>query len=45
MGDDHALEIAGVNTVKIKMFDCIVYTIQEVRHVKGLKKIYCLKDK
>ena len=45
MGDYHGLEITGINTVKIKMFDCIVYIIQEVRHVKGLKKIYCLKDK
>ena len=38
MGDDHALEIAGVGTVKIKMHDGTVRTIQGVRHVKGLKK-------
>ena len=38
MGDDYALEIAGVGTVKIKMFDGTVRTIQEVRHLKGLKK-------
>lgn len=38
MGDDHALEIAGIGTVKIKMFDGTVRTIQEVRHVKGLRK-------
>ena len=34
MGDDHALEIVGIGTIKIKMFDGIVRTIQDV-HVKG----------
>ena len=38
MGDDHALEIASVGTIKIKMFDGSICTIQGVRHVKGLKK-------
>lgn len=38
MGDDHALEIAGIGTIKLKMYDGIVRSIQEVRHVKGLKK-------
>ncbi|KAH9762162.1 Integrase catalytic domain-containing protein [Citrus sinensis] len=38
MGDDHALEIAGIGTIKIKMFDGIIRTIGEVRHVNGLKK-------
>ena len=38
MGDDHALEIVGVGNIKIKMFDGSINTIQEVRHVKGLKK-------
>ncbi|KAL5852379.1 hypothetical protein ACOSQ3_007497 [Xanthoceras sorbifolium] len=38
MGNDHALEIAGIGTIKIKMHDGTVRTIQEVRHVKGLKK-------
>jgi hypothetical protein len=38
MGDDHALEIAGIGTIKLKMCDGMVRTIQEVRHVKGLKK-------
>ena len=38
MGNDHALEIVGVGTVKIKMYDGTVRTIQEVRHLKGLKK-------
>ncbi|KAH9725713.1 hypothetical protein KPL70_007982 [Citrus sinensis] len=38
MGDDHALEIAGIGTIKIKMFDGTIRTIGEVRHVNGLKK-------
>ena len=38
MGDDHALEIIGIGTIKIKMFDGTVRTIEEVRHVKILKK-------
>ena len=38
MGNDHALEVAGIGTVKIKMHDGIVRTIQGVRHVKDLKK-------
>ena len=38
MGNDHALEIAGIGTIKIKMHDGTIRTIQEVRHVKGLKK-------
>ncbi|KAH9723668.1 hypothetical protein KPL70_007189 [Citrus sinensis] len=38
MGNDHALEIAGIGTIKIKMFDATIRTIGEVRHVNGLKK-------
>ncbi|KAH9647635.1 hypothetical protein KPL70_025262 [Citrus sinensis] len=38
MGNDHALEIASIGTIKIKMFDGTIRTIGEVRHVKGLKK-------
>ncbi|KAH9789507.1 Integrase catalytic domain-containing protein [Citrus sinensis] len=38
MGNDHALEIAGIGTIKIKMFDGTIHTIGEVRHVNGLKK-------
>ena len=30
MGDDHALEIAGIGTIKIKMFDGTIHTIGEV---------------
>ena len=38
MGNDHAQEIAGIGTIKIKMHDGTVRTTQEVRHVNGLKK-------
>ena len=38
MGDDHALKIACIGTIKIKMFDGTIRTIGEVRHVNGLKK-------
>ncbi|KAH9689319.1 hypothetical protein KPL70_015447 [Citrus sinensis] len=38
MGDDHALEIAGIGTIKIKIFDGTIRTIGEARHVNGLKK-------
>ncbi|KAH9649806.1 hypothetical protein KPL70_026120 [Citrus sinensis] len=38
MGNDHALEIAGIGTIKIKMFDGTIRTFGEVRHVNGLKK-------
>lgn len=36
--DDHALEIIGIGTIKLKMYDGTVQTVQDVRHVKGLKK-------
>ena len=38
MGDDHALEITSIGTIKIKMVDGLISTIGEVRHVNGLKK-------
>ncbi|KAH9779421.1 hypothetical protein KPL71_007705 [Citrus sinensis] len=38
IGNDHALEIAGIGTIKIKIFDGTIRTIGEVRHVNGLKK-------
>ncbi|KAI9160216.1 hypothetical protein LWI28_006248 [Acer negundo] len=38
MGNDQALEIAVIGTIKIKMHDGTIHTIQEVRHVKSLKK-------
>ena len=30
MGDNHALEIVGIGTIKIKMYDGIIHTIQGV---------------
>ena len=38
MGDDHALEITSIGTIKIKMFNGTIRTIKGVQHVKGLKK-------
>ena len=38
MGDDFTLEIIGIGTIKIKIFDGTIRTIEEVQHVKGLKK-------
>lgn len=37
MGDDRALEIVGIRTIKLKLFDGTIHTITEI-HVKGLKK-------
>ncbi|KAE8681548.1 hypothetical protein F3Y22_tig00111318pilonHSYRG00080 [Hibiscus syriacus] len=36
--NDHALEIVGVGTIKLKMYDGTIKVVQDVRHVKGLKK-------
>ena len=36
--DDNALKIIGIGTIKLKMHDSTVRTIQGVRHVEGLKK-------
>jgi hypothetical protein len=38
IGNDHALEIAGIGTIKLKMYNGSIHTISGVRHVKGLKK-------
>ncbi|KAH9754808.1 cysteine-rich receptor-like protein kinase 8 [Citrus sinensis] len=38
MGNDHVLEIAGIGTIKIKMFDGTIRTIGEARHINSLKK-------
>jgi len=38
MGIDHALEIANIDIIKLKMYDDSIRTISGVRHVKGLKK-------
>ncbi|KAK8588894.1 hypothetical protein V6N12_023306 [Hibiscus sabdariffa] len=36
--NDHALEIVGVGTIKLKMYDETTKTVQDVRHVNDLKK-------
>ncbi|KAE8689483.1 CYP710A2 protein [Hibiscus syriacus] len=36
--NDHALEIIGVETIKLKMYDGTIKVVRDVRHVKGLKK-------
>lgn len=36
--NDQALKIVGIGTIKLKMFNGTVHTIQDVRHVEGLKK-------
>ncbi|KAL5841892.1 hypothetical protein ACOSQ3_012495 [Xanthoceras sorbifolium] len=36
--NDHALKIVGIGTIKLRMYDGTVHTIQEVRHVEGIKK-------
>ena len=38
MDNDNAMKIAGIGTTKIKIFDVMVRTIEDVRHVKRLKK-------
>ncbi|TXG66950.1 hypothetical protein EZV62_008225 [Acer yangbiense] len=38
MGNNHALKIASIDTIKIKMDYGTVRTIQQIRHVEGPKK-------
>ena len=35
MGDDHVLKIAGVRTIKLRMYAGTIRTLHDVRHVKG----------
>jgi len=37
MGNDHALEIVGIGTIKLKIYNGLIRTISEMWHVKGLK--------
>jgi hypothetical protein len=41
MGNDHVLEIVGNDTMKLKIHDGSICTIQEIQYMKGLKK-FCL---
>ena len=36
--NDYALKIVDIRTIKLKMYDGTIRTIQEVWHVEGLKK-------
>ncbi len=38
MGNDALCKVVGVGSVKMKMFDGMVRTLSDVRHVPGLKK-------
>ena len=38
LGDDTCHSIVGIGEVKIKMYDGIVRTMRDVRHIPGLKK-------
>ncbi|KAG8499034.1 hypothetical protein CXB51_005442 [Gossypium anomalum] len=38
MGNNASCKIAGVGTIKVKMFDRVVRTLSEVRHVPELKR-------
>ena len=38
MGNDAPCKIVGIGSVKIKMYDGVVRTLTEVRHVPELKK-------
>ena len=37
LGDNHSCKIVGVGSVKIKMFDGVIRTLIDVRHVHELK--------
>ena len=38
MGNDASCKVVGIGTIKIKMFDNVVRTLGEVRHVLKVKK-------
>ena len=38
LGDNHLCKTVGVGSVKIKMFDGVIRTLTDVRHVPELKK-------
>lgn len=38
MGDDAPYKIAGIGSIRIKMFDGVIRTLVDVRHVPGLKR-------
>jgi hypothetical protein len=38
MGDNSPCEVIGMGTVQIKMFDAVVHTLIEVRHVPSISR-------
>ena len=38
MGDDHPCKVKGIGTVRVKMFDWMVWKLKEVRYVPQLKR-------
>lgn len=38
MGNDHACEVVGIGLVRVRMFDGIVRTLTDVRHIPEMKK-------
>ena len=36
-GNDHALEMVDIGSIKVKIDDGMIHTILEVQHMKGLK--------
>ena len=42
LGDNHSCKTIGVGSVKFKIFDGVMRTLTDVRHVPELKKIKTL---
>ena len=42
LGDNHSCKTIGVGSVKFKIFDGVIRTLTDVRHVPELKKIKTL---
>ena len=38
LGDDHPCQVAGVGTIRVRMYDGIIRTLTNVKHVPELKK-------
>ena len=38
LGDDHSCKIAGVGTIRVRMYDGVIHTLSNVKHVPELKK-------
>ena len=38
MGDDNPCEIVGIDSVQIKIYDGMIRTLKNVRHIPGMKR-------